>query len=126
MGRRKEKSRFPAARIKKIMRSDDEVGKVAQATPVLVSKALELFIQALVEDACKETIARGAKKLTSSHLKVAINTNPKFDFLKDLVANVPDLQDADSLEEAGASGGKGKGRGGVAVARRNSKKQEPL
>jgi Dr1-associated corepressor len=30
------KSRFPVARIKKIMQADEDVGKVAQVTPVAV------------------------------------------------------------------------------------------
>ena len=38
------KSRFPVARIKKIMQADEDVGKVAQVTPVaictLLSRAL--------------------------------------------------------------------------------------
>ncbi|KAJ3019926.1 hypothetical protein HKX48_001570 [Thoreauomyces humboldtii] len=64
------KTKFPVARIKKIMRTDDEVGKVAQVTPVLISKALELFMQSLVEATCKETRLRGAKKMTNAHLYV--------------------------------------------------------
>ncbi|KAJ3332410.1 hypothetical protein HDU76_000336 [Blyttiomyces sp. JEL0837] len=101
MGRRKEKSRFPVARIKKIMRTDDDVGKVAQVTPILISRALELFMQSLIDDACKETINRNAKKLTGSHLKLAIFNNPKFDFLKDLVANLPDPIDTQVEGAAG-------------------------
>ena len=31
------------ARIKKIMQSDEDVGKVAAAVPVIISRALELF-----------------------------------------------------------------------------------
>ena len=36
MGKRSGTSKFPVARIKKIMQSNEEVGKVAQATPVLI------------------------------------------------------------------------------------------
>jgi Dr1-associated corepressor len=32
------KSRFPVARIKKIMQADEDVGKVAQVTPVAICK----------------------------------------------------------------------------------------
>jgi len=34
------KSRFPVARIKKIMQADEDVGKVAQVTPVAVCMSL--------------------------------------------------------------------------------------
>jgi len=33
------KSRFPVARIKKIMQADEDVGKVAQVTPVAICTA---------------------------------------------------------------------------------------
>ncbi|KAK8909991.1 hypothetical protein QC760_002671 [Botrytis cinerea] len=33
------RTKFPVARIKRIMQADEEVGKVAQVTPVAVSKA---------------------------------------------------------------------------------------
>jgi hypothetical protein len=34
------KNHFPVARIKRIMQADDDVGKVAQVTPVVVCKSL--------------------------------------------------------------------------------------
>lgn len=36
MGKRSNVAKFPVARIKKIMQADEDVGKVAQATPVVV------------------------------------------------------------------------------------------
>jgi len=88
--RKKYKTKFPVARIKKIMQMDEDVGKVAQATPVLISKALELFMQSLIDHACQETRARNAKRMSVSHLKKTIMTTEQFDFLKDVVANIPD------------------------------------
>ncbi|CAG8462989.1 9780_t:CDS:2, partial [Diversispora eburnea] len=67
---------------------DEDVGKVAQATPVLIS--LELFMQSLIDHACKETRSRNAKRMSVSHLKKTIMTTEQFDFLKDVVANIPD------------------------------------
>jgi hypothetical protein len=90
MMRKKYKTKFPVARIKKIMQMDEDVGKVAQATPVLISKALELFMQSLIDHACQETRARNAKRMSVSHLKKTIMTTEQFDFLKDVVANIAD------------------------------------
>jgi hypothetical protein len=86
---------FTQARIKKIMQKDDEVGKVAQATPIVIcesavccpvlrparivadadsvgcvftAKALELFMADLVQEASNITIQRGAKRLEAYHL----------------------------------------------------------
>jgi hypothetical protein len=74
------KPRFPAARIKKIMQADEDIGKVAQVTPVAVCKtapyryrliaarALELFMDRIIKAVTDETKARGARRVTPSHL----------------------------------------------------------
>ena len=56
------------ARIKKIMQSDEEIGKVAAAVPVIISRALELFVETLLKNANDVIADRGAKTLTQSHL----------------------------------------------------------
>lgn len=71
------------------MQKDDEVGKVAQATPIVIcksglvsvpklllisrlwwnaAKALELFMADLVQEGSNITIQRGAKRLEAYHL----------------------------------------------------------
>ncbi|KAL9272175.1 Dr1-associated corepressor-like protein [Drosera capensis] len=61
-------TRFPAARIKKIMQTDEDVGKMAMAVPALVSKALELFLHDLCRQTHEVTLQRGAKTINSVHL----------------------------------------------------------
>ncbi|KAF2100425.1 hypothetical protein NA57DRAFT_14727, partial [Rhizodiscina lignyota] len=79
------------ARIKRIMQSDEDVGKVAQVTPVVVSKALELFMIDLVTSAATEAKGRGSKRVTAAHLKQVVMTNEKYrDWLGDTVSKVPD------------------------------------
>ncbi|XJO75513.1 hypothetical protein BDV3_006184 [Batrachochytrium dendrobatidis] len=108
---KKLSTKFPAARIKKIMRSDDDVGKVAQVTPLLISKALECFLSSMVEATLVETKARNAKKMTSAHVKRTIVSQEKFDFLKDLVENIADPIDEPTDTGAEPVRGKGRGRG---------------
>ncbi|RGB34239.1 histone-fold-containing protein [Rhizophagus diaphanus] len=91
------------ARIKKIMQMDEDVGKVAQATPVLISKALELFMQSLIDHACQETRTRNAKRMSVSHLKKTIMTTEQFDFLKDVVANIPDPVETGDVEASSSA-----------------------
>nr|GMC82264.1 dr1-associated corepressor-like [Ipomoea batatas] len=43
------------------MQADEDVGKIAMAVPVLVSKALELFLQDLCDRTYDITLSRGAK-----------------------------------------------------------------
>ncbi|XP_043828743.1 dr1-associated corepressor [Dromiciops gliroides] len=90
--KKKYNARFPPARIKKIMQTDEEIGKVAAAVPVIISRALELFLESLLKKACQVTQSRNAKTMTTSHLKQCIELEQRFDFLKDLVAAVPDMQ----------------------------------
>ncbi|KAF9198726.1 hypothetical protein BGZ49_000374, partial [Haplosporangium sp. Z 27] len=97
------------ARIKKIMQMDEDVGKVAQATPILISKALELFMQSLIDEACMETRAKNAKRLTAAHLKKTILDKDQFDFLRDIVQNVSD-----------PNGGSGQGQGGAGEETNNN------
>ena len=89
--KKKLDTRFPAARIKKIMQTDEDIGKIAMAVPLLVSKALELFLQDLCDRTYAVTLKRGAKTVNAFHLKQCIQTFNVFDFLKDTVSKVPDL-----------------------------------
>ncbi|KAM4536360.1 dr1-associated corepressor isoform 2-T2 [Odontesthes bonariensis] len=66
--KKKYNARFPPARIKKIMQTDEEIGKVAAAVPVIISRALELFLESLLTKACQVTQSRNAKTMTTSHL----------------------------------------------------------
>ncbi|KAJ3046012.1 hypothetical protein HDV00_003760 [Rhizophlyctis rosea] len=113
---KKYKTKFPVARIKKIMRTDEEVGKVAQVTPVLISKALECFIQCLIDETCKETRARNATKMTLAHLKTTVDQVDKFDWLRGTVGGAVQHDSTAKEEEDDESGdgskrGKGAGRG---------------
>ncbi|XP_076924014.1 uncharacterized protein LOC143586331 [Bidens hawaiensis] len=98
--RKKLDTRFPAARIKKIMQSDEDVGKIAMAVPLLVSKALELFLQDLCDRTYEVTLQRGAKTLNSMHLKQCVQSFNVFDFLRDTVGKVPDLGGSDAAGES--------------------------
>lgn len=108
--KKKYNARFPPARIKKIMQTDEEIGKVAAAVPVIISRALELFVESLVTKTSLITKSRNAKTLTASHLKSCVLADSSFDFLKTLVATVPDVQGEEeqanpSLFDGNLSGG---------------------
>ncbi|KAI5949257.1 hypothetical protein KGF57_004856 [Candida theae] len=86
------KTHFPAARIKKIMQSDEEIGKVAQATPIIVGRALEIFMANLVEVSVLQAKQQGVKRITASHVKSAIENTEQFDFLVEAVEKYPSLK----------------------------------
>ena len=114
-------ARFPPARIKKIMQTDEDIGKVAAPVPVIISRALELFLESILTKTCAFTRARNAKTLSCSHIKHTVLTERNFDFLKDLVADVPDMgwddedvaaaeQQQQQLPQQHRVGGKPRGR----------------
>eukprot|EP00118_Oscarella_pearsei_P025973 m.309141 g.309141 ORF g.309141 m.309141 type:complete len:207 (+) comp45595_c0_seq1:27-647(+) len=90
--RKKYSTRFPPARIKKIMQTDDEVGKVAAGVPVVISKALEIFLHTLLSKASQLADERSARTLTAQHLKWCIESDSQYDFLVDLAKAVPDVK----------------------------------
>lgn len=73
------------------MQADEEVGKIAQAVPIIISRTLELFVESLLTKSSQITLSRNAKTLSPTHLKQCIMSESRFDFLKDLVKNIPDI-----------------------------------
>lgn len=63
--------------------------------PVIISRTLELFVESLLKKTTKITNSRNARTLSPSHLKQCIISESKFDFLKDLVKNIPDISSVD-------------------------------
>ncbi|TVY39281.1 DNA polymerase epsilon subunit C [Lachnellula subtilissima] len=106
------RTKFPVARIKRIMQADEEVGKVAQVTPVAVSKALELFMIALVSGAAEKAKEKGGKRVTAQHLKaVVLERNEEFDFLAEIVGKVAEGQEGAGGETRGKKRGSAAGAG---------------
>ncbi|KAL1964912.1 hypothetical protein VTN77DRAFT_6265 [Rasamsonia byssochlamydoides] len=105
------KTKFPVARIKRIMQADEDVGKVAQVTPIAVSKALELFMISLVTKAAQEAKERNSKRITALHLKQAVAKDEVLDFLADIIAKVPD-QPGKKHDDDGSDHNEGKRRSG--------------
>ena len=58
-----------------MFKSDEEIGKVAAAVPVLISRAIEMFMVRLLRDAEQQIVQRNARTLTPQHIKQAINSH---------------------------------------------------
>ncbi|EME45284.1 hypothetical protein DOTSEDRAFT_95993, partial [Dothistroma septosporum NZE10] len=90
---------FPVARIKRIMQADEDIGKVAQVTPTVVSRALELFMIKLISASVVQargpasagagTASKGPKRILAQHMKAAVKADDVLDFLSDIVDKVP-------------------------------------
>ncbi|KGM91692.1 negative cofactor 2 transcription regulator complex subunit BUR6 [Paracoccidioides brasiliensis Pb18] len=106
------KTKFPVARIKRIMQADEDVGKVAQVTPIAVSKALELFMISLVTKAAQEAKNRSSKRVTAAHLKEAIGKDEVLDFLADIISKVPDQSTGGKKDDDGSDHNDGRRKKG--------------
>lgn len=82
------KTKFPTARIKRIMQADEEVGKVAQQTPIAVGKALEMFMIQLVTKSAEVAREKNSKRVTAAMLKTVVEADDQWDFLRDIVSKV--------------------------------------
>ena len=77
------KTHFPPAKVKKIMQTDEDIGKVSQATPVIAGRSLEFFIALLVKKSGDMARDQGTKRITAEILKKTILNDEKFDFLRE-------------------------------------------
>ena len=77
-------ARFSPVRIKKIMQTNEEVGKVSAVVPVIISRTLEMFIESLLRKTCEVTKGKNARTLTPAHLKATISSESQFAFLRDI------------------------------------------
>ena len=114
------RTKFPVARIKRIMQADEDIGKVAQATPTAAAKALELFLATLTIRSANIARDANSKRITVGHLKAAIGQSDAFDFLKEICDQAPD-------EEKGGKKSRGKSEDGSddeGAAKRKVKKRK--
>lgn len=76
---------LPLARIKKIMKSDEDVRMISADAPVLFAKACEMFILELTLRAWVHTTDNRRKTLQRGDIGMAITKTDIFDFLIDIV-----------------------------------------
>jgi len=91
MGKKRASVAFPVARIKKMMQSDEDVGKIATGAPLLVAKALEVVLEDLIRSAAGVATQCKARTISPQHLKQTVFQNEAFDFLHNIFEHVPAL-----------------------------------
>lgn len=80
-----KQQQLPLARIKKIMKLDDDVKMISAEAPLLFAKASEIFIHELTLMAWVFTEENKRRTLQRSDVAMAISTYDQFDFLIDIV-----------------------------------------
>ncbi|XP_061651831.1 dr1-associated corepressor-like [Phyllopteryx taeniolatus] len=75
-----------SARIKKIMQKNTEVGRIAMAVPVIISRVLEMFLKSLLTETRSITEADLSGVVSVAHVKRCMESQKLFRFLKDAAA----------------------------------------
>jgi len=89
MGGRAKNLVFPPARIKRMMRSDKEVGKIAVSAPFLVSKALQLALEDFLTTAAELARQKKVSVITPYQLRLCVEREKRFRSLQRVVEHVP-------------------------------------
>jgi nuclear transcription factor Y gamma len=76
---------LPLARIKRIMKSDEDVRMISAEAPVLFAKACEMFILEMTLRSWHYSENRKTKTLTKEDVREAIQRTDIFDFLVDVI-----------------------------------------
>mmetsp|Transcript_14006 Transcript_14006/g.37600 ORF Transcript_14006/g.37600 Transcript_14006/m.37600 type:complete len:203 (-) Transcript_14006:202-810(-) len=103
MGKKRTAAAFPAARIKKMMQADEDVGKIATGAPHLVAKALEVVLEDLIRSAAAVAEERKARTISPQHMKHAIYAHEAFDFLHKIFEHVPVLEPESADQQPSAA-----------------------
>ncbi|XP_018583034.1 dr1-associated corepressor isoform X2 [Scleropages formosus] len=76
------------------MQKDTEVGRIATAVPVIISRALEMFLKSFLMKTSQITQSKHSRVMSIAHMKQCIESEKLFDFLKDLAeqATTPSAQ----------------------------------
>ncbi|KAK8745539.1 hypothetical protein OTU49_000251 [Cherax quadricarinatus] len=94
---------LPLARIKRIMKLDDDVKMISAEAPVLFSKAAEIFITELTLRAWIHTEDNKRRTLQRNDIAMAITKYDQFDFLIDIVPR-DELKPTKSRDDANRAG----------------------
>ncbi|KAF6161481.1 hypothetical protein GIB67_009360 [Kingdonia uniflora] len=101
---------LPLARIKKIMKADEDVRMISAEAPILFAKACELFILELTIRSWIHAEENKRRTLQKNDIAAAITRTDIFDFLVDIVPR-------DEIKDESASGVPYYGPGGVTIGR---------
>ncbi|RZB66623.1 nuclear transcription factor Y subunit gamma, partial [Asbolus verrucosus] len=95
---------LPLARIKKIMKLDEDVKMISAEAPLLFAKAAEIFIQELTLRAWIHTEDNKRRTLQRNDIAMAISKYDQFDFLIDIVPR-DDMKPAKPRDDSNRSSG---------------------
>jgi hypothetical protein len=86
--RRYSMARIQPTRIKKVMQSDEDIGRMVSSVPVAIGSAMEFFAEKLLENAQDVMHRSASKTLAPAHICAAISRTPYLkNFLEPVINN---------------------------------------
>lgn len=79
-----KKINFPVAKIKTIMKADDEVANISSDAVLVMAAATELFLQELADASWKNTAKEARKTILYKDVSKAVDGSVEFEFLNDV------------------------------------------
>ncbi|TKR86714.1 hypothetical protein L596_011246 [Steinernema carpocapsae] len=98
--RRFSSAKIQPTRIKKVMQSDEDIGRMVASVPVAIGSAMEHFLERLLSSAAHCIQFSASRTLSPSHIKQAVQMNPYFSFLEPSLTEVPALAKAENIPAA--------------------------
>jgi hypothetical protein len=86
--RRYSTARIQPTRVKKVMQSDEEIGRMVASVPVAIGSAMEHFAERFLEAAAQCVQCSTSRTLSPMHMKYIITHTPFLAFLEPLVKDV--------------------------------------
>ncbi|KAL3101195.1 hypothetical protein niasHT_027951 [Heterodera trifolii] len=87
--RRYSQARIQPTRVKKVMQSDEDIGRMVASVPVAIGSAMEVFAEKLLLAAAECVQHSSTKTLSPMHIKMAVSRVPQFSFLEPMLSDVP-------------------------------------
>ncbi|CEF63116.1 Dr1-associated corepressor [Strongyloides ratti] len=82
-------AKIQPSRVKKVMQSDEDIGRMMASVPVAIGRAMEHFCEKFLEATSRCVSASSSRTMNPSHMKHAIMINPQFQFLKNIMKDIP-------------------------------------
>ncbi|CAI5744834.1 unnamed protein product [Peronospora destructor] len=89
---------YPLGRVRKILQSDPDVGKVSKDALIAIAKASELFAQFLGTKSYEQALYRNKRQIKASDVTRTIQTTASLDWLREDFPDVKPIQALAAIE----------------------------
>ncbi|KFD47609.1 hypothetical protein M513_11528 [Trichuris suis] len=85
------RARIPPVKVKRVLQSDEDIGKMSNAVPIVFAKLLEHFIEQVLLRTDEVANSFSVRTLSTAHMKLAAEREPSLNFLLPLFAGITEV-----------------------------------